>query len=96
MRQQNRKTMLPNTLKMSMEQYLRLVDHEVEGGLTGFVSSDKGRQALWTVIAAEEDRVADYEREFPCEFRLTVQPAVAWKPCIGQYLCCKVKVEVLD
>lgn len=85
--------MLPNTLKMSMEQYLRLMDHDIERRLAGFVSNDRDRQTLWTIIAAEEDRVAGYEREFPCEFRLTIMPQVAYRPCMGLHLSYKIKVE---
>jgi hypothetical protein len=77
-----------------MEDYLFLMDRDFERSLTAFVSSasDK-RLAMWQIIEDEEDRVADYKREFPCEFRLTVQPQIVWNPCIGHHLCFKVTVE---
>jgi hypothetical protein len=84
--------MIPKTLNMSMEEYLFLMDRDAGRSLTAFVSSDK-RLAMWQIIADEEDRVAAYEKEFPCEFRLTVRPQIVWNPCIGHHLCYKGKVE---
>ena len=77
---------------MSMEEYLFLMDRDAGRSLTAFVSSDK-RLAMWQIIADEENRVADYKKEFPCEFSLTVQLQVAWNPCTGHHLCCTVTVE---
>lgn len=85
--------MLPKTLNMPMENYLRLVDQDVERCLTAFVSSDEKQNALLSVIAAERSQAVDYVKEFPCEFRLTVQPQMAYRPCAGHYPCFKVKVE---
>ncbi len=88
--------MLPNALKMSMEQYLRLVDHDIERRLMGLVSGYKERFELRMAMAAEKIRLSDYnmyKRQFADDFRLTITPAVAYSPCIGHHLSCRVTVE---
>lgn len=68
------------------------MDRDAGRSLTAFVSSDK-RLAMWQIIADEEDRVADYKREFPCEFRIIARLQMAWNPFIGHHICLKVTVE---
>lgn len=76
-----------------MEEYLFLLDGDIKRGLMGIMTCVPKQQKLWAAIKIEEDRVAGYKKDFPCEFRITIRPQVAWLPCIGQHLSFNVKVE---
>ncbi len=59
-------------MKLSLDQYLRLLDFEVVDGLAATLSSREKKERLWAGIQQEEDRVAGLKRDFTCD--IVVKP----------------------
>ena len=80
-------------MKLSLEQFLNHLDVEVEAGLVGMASDRKGKERLWPVINAEEDRVAALRKDFDYEFVLTPRVLAAPFPGGNMVLAFGYRIE---